>query len=94
MKYNDYQITEKMISKIRLIGLYCEIIYEGKEFAGQIYRETKNTWQLETKKGLKTIPKDNATLRLIINNQKYEINGNRMKGRHEDRIKRRRKRQW
>lgn len=94
MKYTDYQISEKRIFKIRLIGLNCGIMYEGKEFIGQIQKETKNTWQIKTKKGLKTIPKDNSILRLTINDQKYEINGSRMKGRHEDRIKQRMKRKW
>ncbi len=94
MKYTDYQISEKEIFKIRLIGLSCEIIYEGKEFTGQIQKETKNTWQIKTKEGLKTIPKENSLLQVTINNQKYEINGSRMKGRHEDRIKQRMKRKW
>jgi RNase P/RNase MRP subunit p29 len=94
MKYNDYQISEKRISKIRLIGRNCEIMYKGKEFTGQIQKETKNTWQIKTKNGLKTIPKNNTTLYLTLNNEKYEINGSRMKGRHEDRIKQRMKRKW
>jgi len=94
MGHNDYQISEKNLLKIRLIGQNCEIIYSGKEFTGQIRIETKNTWQIQTNSGLKIIPKDCSTLRLTINNHKYEINGSRMKGRHEDRIKHRMKRKW
>lgn len=94
MRHNDYQISEKNLSKIRLIGQNCEIIYSGKKFDGQIRKETKNTWQIQTNTDLKIIPKDCSTLRLTIRNQKYEINGSRMKGRHEDRIKHRMKRKW
>ena len=85
---------EKNIIKMRLIGEKCELLYAGKQFIGEIKTETKNTWQILTAQGLKTIPKNQSTLQIIINNQKYSINGNRMKGRHEDRIKQRMKRKW
>lgn len=91
---NDYLTSEKSLLKIRLINRKCEIIYAGKKFSGQIRNETRNTWQIMTKGGLKTIPKDQSILRIVINNQAYEINGIYMKGRHEDRIKRREKRKW
>lgn len=85
---------ERNLLKIRLINQHCEIKYSGKLFSGQIRNETKNTWELMTEKGLKRIPKDQSKLQITINNQSYEINGNQMKGRHEDRIKRMRKRKW
>jgi RNase P/RNase MRP subunit p29 len=94
MKNKHYQQVEKNLPKIRLIGMICEIEYSGKEFTGQIQNETKNTWQIKTNQGIKTIPKNHAKLRITLNNQTYEINGNRMKGRHEDRIKQRMKRKW
>ena len=94
MKNKYYQVSEKNLSKIRLIGMNCEISYSGIEFKGKIRNETKNTWQIETDDKVKTVPKDQSKLRITINNQKYEINGNRMKGRHEDRIKQRIKRKW
>lgn len=79
---------------MRLIGQQCQINYAGKMFSGQIRNETKNTWQLLTNKGLKIIPKNQSVLRIEINNQLYEINGQQLKGRHEDRIKRRIRRKW
>ena len=94
MKPNQYHSPEKGLLKIRLIGRICEIYYDGKQFTGQIRNETKNTWQIMTNNGQKIIPKENSTLRIKINDQKYEINGSRMKGRHEDRIKQRMKRKW
>ncbi len=94
MRNNHYQVSEKNLTKIRLIGMNCEISYSGKEFKGKIRNETKNTWQIKTDQGVKTVPKDQSKLRITINNQSYEINGNRMKGRHEDRIKQRMKRKW
>jgi len=94
MSHKQYQIPEKNILKIRLIGQPCEIIYTGRTFLGEIKNETKNTWQIMTKRGLKTIPKHESKIRIKLNNQKYEIDGNRLKGRHEDRIKSRMKRKW
>ncbi|MFX0204619.1 MAG: ribonuclease P protein subunit [Candidatus Hodarchaeota archaeon] len=95
MSRNRHEISlERNLLRIRLINRHCEIEYSGKVFSGQIRNETKNTWEIMTIKGLKIIPKDQAKLRITINNQSYEINGSQMKGRHEDRIKRMRKRKW
>ncbi|MFX0014707.1 MAG: ribonuclease P protein subunit [Promethearchaeota archaeon] len=95
MPFNHHDLLiERNIQKIRLIGRHCEINYTGKLFIGMIRNETKNTWEIMTEKGPKTIPKDQSKLRIVINNQLYEINGDQMKGRQEDRIKRMRKRKW
>jgi RNase P/RNase MRP subunit p29 len=95
MPFNSYKINlEKNILRIRLIGRYAEFIYSGNTFAGEITNETRNTWKVETSKGPKIIPKDQSIIRITINNHTYEINGSQMKGRHEDRIKRMRKRKW
>ena len=95
MSQNRREISlERNLLRIRLINLHCEIEYSGKVFSGQIKNETKNTWEIMTTTGSKMIPKDQSKLRITINNQSYEINGKQMKGRHEDRIKRMRKRKW
>ena len=95
MSQNRHEISsERNLLRIRLINRQCEIEYSGKVFSGQIRNETKNTWEIITTTGLKMIPKDQSKLRITINNQSYEINGKQMKGRHEDRIKRMRKRKW
>ncbi len=90
----DRSTAEKSLLKIRVIGRQCEIKYAEKIFSGRIENETRHTWKIRTLNGLKMIPKDHAKLQITINNHNYEINGNQMKGRHEDRIKRRRKRKW
>jgi RNase P/RNase MRP subunit p29 len=95
MSQNRRKISlERNLLRIRLINRQCEIEYSGNVFSGQIRNETKNTWEIMTTTGSKTIPKDQAKLRITINDQSYEINGNQMKGRHENRIKRMRKRKW
>ncbi|WP_455139205.1 ribonuclease P protein subunit [Candidatus Hodarchaeum mangrovi] len=86
--------TEKNLLKIRLIGLNCTIIYSGKEFTGQIIDETRNTLKILSNNGVKIIPKENSSLIIMINEQKYKIDGKYLKGRHEDRIKHRMKRKW
>ncbi|UCE12231.1 MAG: ribonuclease P protein subunit [Candidatus Heimdallarchaeota archaeon] len=95
MPYNHNPSKLKTnITKIRLIGQQCQINYAGKKFSGQISNETKNTWQILTINGLRTIPKNQSVITIEINNQLYEINGQQLKGRHEDRIKRRIRRKW
>jgi RNase P/RNase MRP subunit p29 len=95
MSQNHREISlERNLLRIRLINRQCEIEYSEKVFSGQIRNETKNTWEIMTELGSRIIPKDQAKLRITINNQSYEINGKQMKGRHEDRIKRMRKRKW
>ena len=86
--------NENNILKIRLIGVNCTIIYLGKEFTGQIIDETKNTLKIQTSKSVKIIPKENSSLIILINENKYKIDGKYLKGRHEDRIKHRMKRKW
>ena len=66
----------------------------GKTFSGYLNNETKNTFQIITKSGLKILPKDQARVQIEINNQLITIEGTQLKGRHEDRIKRRMKRKW
>jgi RNase P/RNase MRP subunit p29 len=94
MQHDKYLTSESNILKIRLIGEHCKVKYIDKIFTGIIKNESKNTWQIMTTNGLKIIPKKNSILQIEFNEQIYEINGNRMKGRHEDRIKQRMKRKW
>ena len=92
---NDPQLSRaSSIAKIRLIGRRCEISYAGQTFTGVIWKETKHTWELKNSQGIKTLPKEQSTLRITHNDHTYEIAGKVMKGRHEDRIKTWLKRQW
>ncbi|MHA2226614.1 MAG: ribonuclease P protein subunit [Candidatus Hodarchaeales archaeon] len=94
MFLNNRLPIEKNLLRIRMICQNCEVEYSGQVFVGWIKKETRNTWQIVTENGQKTIPKLQSHLYITINNRKYKINGRRMKGRHEDRIKHRRKRKW
>ena len=91
---NNQVIKENNLLKIRLIGRQCSIKYSGIIFSGEIINETKNTFEILTKTGLKTIPKNNSTLQIKVLDKLYEIDGSKLKGRHEDRIKVRMKRKW
>lgn len=92
---NDPQLSRRSsITKIRLIGRQCEILYAGQTFTGVIWKETKHTWQIKRLTEIKTLPKEQSILRITYNDHTYEIAGKVMKGRHEDRIKTWMKRQW
>ncbi|MCK5342877.1 MAG: ribonuclease P protein subunit [Candidatus Heimdallarchaeota archaeon] len=77
-----------------MIGIQSQITCYGKTYTGEILNESKNTIRISTKKGVKIIPKDQAIIQIQINDQKINIHGNQLKGRHEDRIKHRMKRKW
>jgi RNase P/RNase MRP subunit p29 len=77
-----------------LIGIQAQVTCYGNTYTGEIINETKNTIEIRTIKGDKTIPKDQAIIQTQINDHKININGNQLKGRHEDRIKHRMKRKW
>jgi RNase P/RNase MRP subunit p29 len=94
MPIKDLSISERNILRMRLVGKECAIEYAGNTFAGVIKNETKSTWQLSTRSGLKTLPKNQSKLIINIEETKYKIDGNRLIGRHEDRIKARMKRKW
>jgi RNase P/RNase MRP subunit p29 len=77
-----------------LIGISAQITCYGNTYTGEIITETKNTIKIKTRNGIRTIPKDQAIIQIQINDQKFNIDGKQLKGRHEDRIKHRMKRKW
>ncbi|MHA2237830.1 MAG: ribonuclease P protein subunit [Candidatus Hodarchaeales archaeon] len=79
---------------MRLIGKKAEITYNEKIFLGKIRNETKNTLEIKTETGVKTIPKDQMMIQIDLEDQQIIIDGKQLKGRHEDRIKHRMKRKW
>ena len=91
---NQTDKASKNQKKVRLIGKEIHVTCYGKTFSGYVNNETRNTIQINTKSGLKTIPKDQASVQIKINNQLITIKGTQLKGRHEDRIKHRMKRKW
>ena len=89
-----FRESERNLLKLRVIGRICEVEYSNHLFKGEIIEETKNTWKIRTSTGTKTLPKLESKIKINLNNQTYQINGNQLIGRHEDRIKRRMKRKW
>ncbi len=87
------RIRHKNIVKHELIGLECEITSAtdptlvGKK--GTIVDETMNTLVIAERSGEKRIPKGNVTLLLKSNKEEVVIQGKRLIGRPEDRVKNR-----
>jgi ribonuclease P protein subunit POP4 len=85
------RIRPRDIVKHELIGLECEIVSAtdptlvGKR--GTIVDETMNTLLIATPKGEKRIPKKIVVLKLKLNKEEVLIQGKRLIGRPEDRVK-------
>jgi ribonuclease P protein subunit POP4 len=85
------EIRRKDILKHELIGLECEIVLAsdptlvGKK--GVIVDETMRTLLLDTFEGEKRIPKKIAVIKVNINKEEVIIQGKRLIGRPEDRVK-------
>lgn len=80
-----------------LIGLYARISKSTNRSLtgtrGRIIDETRNTFKLDTKKGVRMIPKDVAVFRLSLpDGSIVEVNGARLIGRPENRMKARTRR--
>lgn len=58
---------------------------EGLE--GEIYWETKNTFEIKTKKGIKKVPKEGTVF--LFQTRKLKVDGNIILGRPEERLKKR-----
>jgi len=85
------QSEEKMLVKDELIGLKVTIREctdkTLENTSGVIIDETKNTFLIETKNGVKRIAKDIAKFEFEYEGRKILISGSRLKYRPEDRIK-------
>jgi len=87
------RIRHRDIVKHELIGLKCEVTSAtdptlvGKK--GIIVDETMNTLVIAERVGEKRLPKGNITLMLKINKEEVIIQGKRLIGRPEDRVKNR-----
>lgn len=84
--------TPKNILLHELIGLECKVVGSNNKnnlgIKGRIIDETKNLIILETKKGVKKIPKKGSIFVLKLDNSIVEILGDDILARPEDRIKR------
>ena len=84
-------MDNKTLSRDEFIGLRVKIIEcSDPTWIGQcglIIDETKNTFLIEIDNKKKIIAKKTARFEFIINNEKISINGEKIKFRPEDRIK-------
>ena len=83
-------ITENNIHAHEMIGLESEIIQATNSqimgLNGMIVDETKNMFMINTKNGIKKIPKDNATWKFSINNTEKQIDGSTLMKRPHERL--------
>ena len=84
-------ISRRNIFKHELIGLEGEIVSSSDPTLvgrkGLIVDETMNTFILATPKGEKRIPKKIVVIKVKINKEEVVIQGKRLIGRPEDRVK-------
>jgi len=73
------------------LGLDIEIIESGDEsqrgLKGKVYNETKNTFVIETKNGLKRVGKKGKKFMLMNEKEKIYVDGDKINYRPEERIK-------
>jgi len=90
-------IRPENILRHELIGLNATVARSSNRFltgkCGRIIDETRNTLRLSTKKGIVVIPKDVAVFRLDLpDGSIVEVEGTRLVGRPENRMKTRTRR--
>jgi len=81
----------KNITRGELIGREVTV-YEAKNpsmnnMNGKIVDETRNTIRIQTKKGIKTVMKKTVTLDIVSEGKKIRIQGEKIVGKPEERIK-------
>ena len=83
-------ITENNIHVHEMIGLESEIVKSSNPeilgLNGTIINETKNMFTIETKSGIKNIPKEHNTWKVSFNENQKEINGDTLLKRPHERL--------
>ena len=81
--YSKYQ--QRPVVQSELIGLRVRVC--GKKIEGKIIDETKNMFIVECEEGMKKTIKNSNEFEFELNNQKLKVEGNKLVGRPEERIK-------
>jgi len=89
-------ITPKNLIKHELIGLKVKVTDSKNKYQvgieGKVIDETKNTLIIETKKGLKRLPKDQCVFSFYLpSGERVRVNGKVLVARPEDRVKKKQK---
>jgi len=83
--------NKKRLARSELIGLDVEVIESENRFnkglKGKVIDETKNMFIIETKKGKKSIIKDQCIFEFKLKEKNIQINGKSLTTRPEERIK-------
>jgi len=83
-------ITQENIAFHELIGLDAEILASSNKqivgLSGKIVDETKSMFTLETKSGIKTIPKQNSKWQFKLEDKQAVLDGNMLNRRPQDRL--------
>ena len=83
--------SKKQEEKHELIGLEAEVITSNNKdllgLKGKVVDETRNLIVLATEKGEKKILKKEVTLKIKINEEEIQVDGNVLVGKPEERIK-------
>jgi len=83
-------ITQENIAFHELIGLDTEILDSSNKqivgLSGKIVDETKSTFTLDTKSGLKMIPKRNSKWQFKLDDAQAILDGNILNRRPHDRL--------
>ncbi len=91
LKTSQYCITQANVLCHELIGLKAKVTKSSDKnkagLQGVIIDETKNTLVLQTKDGVKVLPKKEVWLELNLGRAKVEINGNLINLKPENRTK-------
>ncbi len=83
-------ITTDTISRHEFIGLNTQIVNSSNQqvigLNGTIINETKSMFTINTKKGIKNIPKSTNDWKFIVQNKEITINGSKIAKRPFERI--------
>lgn len=86
------------IIKGEYIGRIVEVsnnnVYSGKHIEGVIVDETKNTFKIQTRKGIKIFLKKNIILKDKYNIESTHVEGKVLIGKPEERLKKKKRRMW
>ncbi len=91
LKGKNYCLLSETLAAHELIGLDVRIAAstdEGRKgIKGTVIDETKNVLDIQTRQGIKRIPKKEAEFEFMLGKEKALLNGSNLIARPEDRIK-------
>ena len=91
LKSQHYEINRQNLMAHELSGLEVNVVGSSdankQGIRGKIINETKNMFEIETKIGVKDIPKKEAKFEFKLGGEKVIVAGEKLVARPEDRVK-------